>query len=550
MKYLPFAIVCLLWLPATMHAAGGFRFEAIDYREDFDAIVLATIEHPRKIEGDDGEGLFGKHWQAWTLTLQIEEVLRGKDPGTTVDIPRVAIGATEITRIPDRPYAFRKTEVTAAHLEAQKLIAFLGRDPKTGKRTMLRMVVPDFECQEVRIWRRVGAYLDLSGPDERLAALRAGINGKEPGFQFFCCGELDRVSRLDAEEAILSRQEAMGVICTRFLDDDTPIEVLLECYRILAGHCGPGWVTHPMCYDVLHRAVSSENSEEPVERLLLSSGIVGFRRTDGEELSLAACALASFPERRRETFELLQKTVRKGPKIGGGRLLYEVRRLYEPLTVNEEQERLNEDIFQLLVDVLDGDDEYLADWAALALNGIAWQYARQGPIPSRLTDLYAGNGRELSEKALRILHIRLDLKEIAADKVVLECRKEAEKGLKEVVVPSKRWGGDEVMAVGDAGLLTETPQGWAFFGLPIYGGNHRQSALWIEPCPPWLQRLQRAGGQILCTGRISKREDLPVFEWTPGEPFKAGLPIPPGYDAERIRTRYLLSNAEFRLVSK
>jgi len=73
--------------------------------------------------------------------------------------------------------------------------------------------------------------------------------------------------------------------------------------------------------------------------------------------------------------------------------------------------------------------------------------------------------------------------------------------------------------------------------------------VWIDGLESWpsgYYKGGRDGKRLRVKGRLVEREDLPVFEAPkPGEPQKAGMPVPPGTDLRKASRRYLLTQASW-----
>jgi hypothetical protein len=70
--------------------------------------------------------------------------------------------------------------------------------------------------------------------------------------------------------------------------------------------------------------------------------------------------------------------------------------------------------------------------------------------------------------------------------------------------------------------------------------------LWIDGLPQWPTEI-RGGAELLLTGKLTKVADLEVFRYEEGQPFGKGLPVPPGYDLEGARERYVLLDASWEV---
>lgn len=65
--------------------------------------------------------------------------------------------------------------------------------------------------------------------------------------------------------------------------------------------------------------------------------------------------------------------------------------------------------------------------------------------------------------------------------------------------------------------------------------------IWIDgPHGFWPEGV--VGRRVKVTGTVVRKDDLPVFIPRPGEPMKAGIPVPEGTDLEEARIRYLLAS--------
>jgi hypothetical protein len=67
--------------------------------------------------------------------------------------------------------------------------------------------------------------------------------------------------------------------------------------------------------------------------------------------------------------------------------------------------------------------------------------------------------------------------------------------------------------------------------------------LWIDGLEGWPEEL--VGKKLKVSGRLIRRDDLPVFRPDPGQMPKAGMPVPPGVDLDLARRRYLISKPKW-----
>ena len=76
-------------------------------------------------------------------------------------------------------------------------------------------------------------------------------------------------------------------------------------------------------------------------------------------------------------------------------------------------------------------------------------------------------------------------------------------------------------------------------------GKHIEG-LYIDSLNYWPDDFN--GKEVEVTGVVIKRHDLPVFIQKEGEPIISGIPVPKGTDLHSASKRYLLKNANWKLV--
>ena len=57
-------------------------------------------------------------------------------------------------------------------------------------------------------------------------------------------------------------------------------------------------------------------------------------------------------------------------------------------------------------------------------------------------------------------------------------------------------------------------------------------------------------GFVVVTGTLAQRNDVPVFTLDLTSPFGVGLPVPPRYDVEDIRQRYVVCDVQWEVAEK
>jgi hypothetical protein len=76
-------------------------------------------------------------------------------------------------------------------------------------------------------------------------------------------------------------------------------------------------------------------------------------------------------------------------------------------------------------------------------------------------------------------------------------------------------------------------------------------SIWIAGLDSWpsgFHRGGRDGKRVRVTGIVRIRADMPVFTSRPGEPQRAGIPVPPGTDLDEARRRFVLEGARWSAV--
>ena len=185
--------------------------------------------------------------------------------------------------------------------------------------------------------------------------------------------------------------------------------------------------------------------------------------------------------------------------------------------------------------------------AASAISQIANDYSYLGRIPDHVATMLDAKTDHLPRSAAVQIrswfeHYWDEIPERRATAALVE-RKRKE-GFIDLTSPTKSLVGKKVVYV--------TSLGMSFNRDPIFGYatwstwcSWNDEPVWVDKSPNW----PAAGkGLVVVTGTLVERNDVPVFMLNPDEPFGPGLPVPPGYDAEDIRRRYVIVDAVGQVV--
>ena len=77
------------------------------------------------------------------------------------------------------------------------------------------------------------------------------------------------------------------------------------------------------------------------------------------------------------------------------------------------------------------------------------------------------------------------------------------------------------------------------------------TAIWIDGLEEWPEGLYQGGDKgkhLRVTGKVIKRDDLPVFVQKPGDPPKAGIPVESEEELEKAKWRFLLSDVKWTVL--
>ncbi len=76
--------------------------------------------------------------------------------------------------------------------------------------------------------------------------------------------------------------------------------------------------------------------------------------------------------------------------------------------------------------------------------------------------------------------------------------------------------------------------------------------IWIDDLEMWPDDYylgEENCKTVRVTGELIAKDDLPVFIHKEGEPWKQGIPVPEGTDLKAASRRYLLKDAEWKVIS-
>ncbi len=96
-----------------------------------------------------------------------------------------------------------------------------------------------------------------------------------------------------------------------------------------------------------------------------------------------------------------------------------------------------------------------------------------------------------------------------------------------------------------------TVEGWAVnskIGAKLIGADFD---LWIDGLGSWPEGYYTGGARgkkVTVSGILARDSGLPVFIPKRDEPVVQGIPVPEGTDLKKARQRYILRNAEWKLL--
>jgi hypothetical protein len=77
------------------------------------------------------------------------------------------------------------------------------------------------------------------------------------------------------------------------------------------------------------------------------------------------------------------------------------------------------------------------------------------------------------------------------------------------------------------------------------------NSIWIDGLESWPEGFYRGGDnskRLRVTGKIIKRDDMPVFIQKPGEKASAGIPVKNEQELEQGKWRFLLKDAKWTVI--
>lgn len=98
-----------------------------------------------------------------------------------------------------------------------------------------------------------------------------------------------------------------------------------------------------------------------------------------------------------------------------------------------------------------------------------------------------------------------------------------------------------------------TVEGWAVnskIGARLIGIDFD---LWIDGLSSWPEGYYTGGARgkkVMVSGVLARDSDLPVFIPKKDESIVQGIPVPEGTDLRKARQRYILKNAEWKLLQQ
>jgi len=73
-----------------------------------------------------------------------------------------------------------------------------------------------------------------------------------------------------------------------------------------------------------------------------------------------------------------------------------------------------------------------------------------------------------------------------------------------------------------------------------------KKSIWVDSLSHWPEEF--IGNKVVVTGVVIEKHDIPVFIPKEGELPKTGIPVPEGTDLHTASKRFLLKNAEWKII--
>lgn len=543
---LQFGAILLLSLCAQMAAAARADIEIGTVRKDGAAITatmhdIETIDVPREDQPDLVD-------RAFKFKLHVVEVLYGTGikPGDVIPIDASYGNYANVWEgLPEtHGYGAYGGPLTKPP-EGTKLIAYL-QPPEKGRRDLYfypgsALVLDSFDDSRVDMWRRIAKLWAMPTSPNLVKALTEGTRSTNLEYQKFCVGALaenhdDQTAMLTGFHAIelkgaTTPAEIDTILWNIFTGTDTPLEIVLECDRIL-GRADQKqqavWRLYPLRYEIVAQA--------------LKRYVTNPQTVDWQQVEWAMSRLTECPALADRTRELILELIKlpnpaapaENPLFDNrtpGAMLTHLPWLYVSDVANASAQELNKKIVRDLADL--ANNPKLATTAVNCLCGLAYEHARigeQNPMLHKLIE--------------------------AADKPL--------QGEQDIDAETRRWlckskpkeidelAGRARTAMGHTTLPARLS--WPFaeqVGKQVYvvtRGVGIPPGVWIDQEFPKVDP-KRWPEYWIAIGTL-KKYDVPHFDLKPNQNFGAGLPIPTGTRPEDVAVRYVLEDVSWITVPR
>ena len=488
------------------------------------AIVVATLD---RVEVKQA---------GYAFRLKIAEVLRGRpeDIGKEVQIDRCSSGQNG---------QWERGEP----VDGMKVVAYLcrGKNRAWELPSSMSEVVEVLEepgkppsgwsQRRVQVLKKNIALMDIAAPEKCLEAVKRGLRDPQSEHQRFCVAILGDLARMP--EGVISRETgvdlsdvlapetALSLVWEVYTAADTPLDTVSCCDQVFNNFAARFdreiWKSYPPRYRILRDAIKRHvaSGSEIQNHVIFADAVRD---------------LGSYPEHARETYQVMLDAI--GGKVDIYKLdaasLLEL--AYHPHTVDPELKRLNEEVWAKLIGFLADKNKYLADGAAMAIGGLAVDFAEMGEIPDEILSVLDGRTKPqgVDRVAVRLV---VGLREVRAIQKRSKVLPAGAQGAEILAAPWEHYVGRKVLVRGDA--YPDKDGGWIRLRTQVLGLALRDQ-LPSHAYPP----------RAVAVGTLTKSYDIPVFRYKRGEPFGKGLPVPEDFSLHDASRRFALVEVSWRFL--
>jgi len=506
--------IAFVSIPSQLLAGRGVLGHGRVVSEDM-TIVLATINNVAKAEQprwDDPKEID----RGFRFDLEFEQFIRPGQMPLSVDKLEVPFSSSGYGA---------NWEFGAKPVDGMKVMAYLKR-LKTGKWELCSLpggivILDDFEQPIVKRVRKLCRLWDTCDPAKQLEQIVSGCQSGDDWFQGFCIralGDLDGGRTGVKLSSVIDSSIARSIVFEHYADpDQISSSGVSNCeYIFWNDFRGRGW-------------------EHQEARYYLHASVVDKIIEDGQQIHHNVFGglvkkICFYPEYARDNYERLLKVIDGSVEVYKFGAAIRLSMIYQPHTSDPKTRRLNEEIFEQLVQFLSHDNGSVAEGAAIGIGTIAIDYSAVGSVPDKFKKLLRGETDfEISGNVRsRLNNGWRDVQKVKPPKL------EADASV--LAYPWDNLIGKKVVVAGDSCYRD---------GQHGASANVRGQRLWIDGFSKWPDGL-RGNSPVLLRGRLMKVTDLPVFRYEVGKPLGEGIPVPEGFSLEKAGSRYVLLDASWK----